>query len=249
MTSSEFYSVSYGHSIDHVRKTFGNNGKVVDRYDGAGTRYDSVTLEFPTYYEEGSVRVLFGKNAKGAWVLDSKAAYWGVSATRTANKATPTEFGKLKEGHSLDYVRSTFGTAGTITYYYDRPGTKYDNVTVEWPTDSVDGAVSIDFVKSTSGVWKLDSRSAYWAIEPAQTANKATPAEFAKVQVGNSLAYAQSTFGTAGTITYYYDATGTKYDTVTIEWPTDSPYGYVSLDFKKSSAGTWKVSDSYAFWG
>ena len=248
VTSAEFNKVAYGNSIDYVRKTFGTNGTVVDRLDVPGTVNDSVSVEFPTYYDEGFVQVDFARRSSGAWYLVTKYAYWGVTATRTADKATEAEFAKVAQGNSIAYVRSAFGTNGTVTETYDAPGTAYDSVVVEWPTASVDGWVQVYFAKSSSGTWKVDTRSAFWGVAPKQTADKATEAEFNKVKLGNSIEYARSTFGTAGTISFYYDAPGTADDMVSIGWPTAAPDGSVDLDFVKSSSGAWKVDGRSAYW-
>ncbi|SDS27770.1 hypothetical protein SAMN04489860_1193 [Paraoerskovia marina] len=162
VTSSEFYSVHQGNSIAHVRARFGNNGTVTARYDTSGWKYDWVSLDFPTYYDSGWVTVDFVRNSSGTWVLDTKYAYWGLTAVQTKDKATKAEFNRVKEGNSIDYARSTFGTNGTIISYVDAPGYAYDLVTIEWPTASPYGYVLLDFGKRSSGSWKVETRSAYW---------------------------------------------------------------------------------------
>jgi hypothetical protein len=248
VTSSEFMAVQPGNSIEFVRKTFGSNGKVVDRYDGPGTASDYVTVEFPTYYDGGQVEIGFLRRTSGTWYLVSKYAYWDNSAVRTANKATAAEFNRVKQGSSIASVRSTFGSSGTITEYYDAPGTEYDGVVVQWPTASVDGWVQVYFTKRTSGTWVVDTRSAYWDIYPAPAADVVTESEFFKVKAGNSVDFARSTFGGTGTIDYYSDAPGTADDAVRIAWPVASPEGWVALDFAKSSSNVWKVDRRRVYW-
>ncbi|GAA1710145.1 hypothetical protein GCM10009809_03120 [Isoptericola hypogeus] len=248
VTSAEFNKVAYGNSIDYVRSTFGNNGKVVDRQDPAGTAGDYVRVEFPTYYKDGTVAVEFLRRTSGTWYLVSKYASWGNRATRTADKATEAEFNKVKQGNSIDYVRSAFGTNGTIVQTFEAPGTEFDFVALEWPTASTDGWVQVLFVKSSSGTWKVETRAAYWDVAPKRTTNKATESEFNKVKPGNSIDHARSTFGTAGTIDYYYDAPGSVDDQVRLLWPTESPDGVVYADFVKTSTGTWKVERRFAYW-
>jgi hypothetical protein len=253
VTTTEFLKVAYGNSIDYVRKTFGNNGTVTYKSDKAGTAYDRVTVEFPTYEDSGFVSVDFRRKTNNTWYLYTKSAYWGVDApwTATNNKATQAEFAKIAVGNSIDHVRKTFGSTGTIWSYFDAPGTSYDSVTIEWPTTSEYGWVWVDFVKTSSGAWKVDTRSAYWGIDApwSATNNKATQAEYNKLKPGNSIDYARQTFGTSGTITSYFDAPGYSNDSVTLEWPTTSEYGYVTVDFIKNSSGAWKIETLDAYWG
>ena len=249
VTSAEFNKVAYGNSLDHVRQVFGSKGTVIDREDPPGYGGDYVKVDFPTYYPNGTVEVEFLRRSSGAWYLVTKYAFWANAAARTADTATLPEFNRVAQGNSIAYVRSTFGTNGTITEYYDAPGNGDDAVVVEWPTEWVDGWVQVSFVKSSSGTWTVDTRSGSWAVDPAQTADKATEAEFDRVKAGNSIDYARSTFGTAGTIGSYYDAPGTVDDAVSIAWPTESPDGLVRLDFVKSSSGAWKVESRWARWG
>ncbi|MEN5075004.1 hypothetical protein ABE437_14385 [Isoptericola cucumis] len=248
VTSKEFAKVAYGNSISYVRSTFGSNGKVVDRYDGPGTADDYVRVEFPTYYAAGTVEIEFLRRSSGTWYLVAKYALWGNTAKRTADKATQSEFHTVKQGNTITHARKAFGTSGTITEVYEAPGTKFDGVVLEWPTASVDGWVQVYFTKSPSGTWKVDTRSAYWAVEARRTADKATEAEFDAVRIGNSLDHARSTFGTGGTIGYSYDAPGTVDDATIIGWPTASPDGYVELELGKRSSGAWAVAARHAYW-
>jgi hypothetical protein len=253
VTTAEFIKVNYGNSLDYVRKTFGANGTVTYKSDKAGTAYDSLTIEFSTADEYGYVDVNFRRNSKNAWYLYSKNGYWGVDApwTATNNKATQAEFAKIAVGNSIDHVRKTFGSSGTIWAYADRPGTSYDSVAIDWPTTSEYGGVTVNFVKSSSGVWKVDTRGVYWGIDAPWTAtnNKATQAEYNKLKPGNSIDYTRQTFGTSGTITSYVDAPGYAGDYVTLEWPTTSQYGYVTVDFIKNSSGAWRIEALDAYWG
>jgi len=248
VTSGEYAKVAYGNSIQYVRSTFGTNGTVIDRVDVAGTKNDYVKVRFPTYYKGGSVEVEFLRRTSGTWYLVTKWAIWANSATRTADKATSAEFGRVKQGNSITFVRQTFGTAGTVIEAYEAPGTKYDYVALQWPTASADGWVEVAFVKNSSGTWKVDTRAGYFDVVAKQTADKATRAEFDKVAVGNSIDHARRTFGTTGTINYQFDAPGSASDLVWLLWPTESPDGFVNVDFAKTSAGTWKATGRWAFW-
>ena len=248
VTSAEFNKVAYGNSIDYVRTTFGNQGKVIDREDPPGYGGDYVRVAFPTYYADGTVEVEFLRRSSGTWYLVAKYADWANRATRTADKATESEYNKVTQGNSIAYARSTFGTNGTIVESYEAPGTEYDFVVLEWPTASADGWVQALFLKSSSGVWKVDTRAAFWGVAPKQTSDKATEAEFDQVKPGNSIDHARSTFGTAGTVNYSYDGPGTADDAVWLLWPTGTPEGLVEVDFVKSSAGAWKVESRWAHW-
>ncbi|MFC7878610.1 hypothetical protein [Isoptericola sp. NPDC057391] len=248
VTSREFAKVAYGNSIQYVRSTFGTNGTVVDRIDVAGTRNDYVKVRFPTYYKDGTVEVEFLRRTSGTWYLVAKYASWGNSAKRTADKATSAEFGKVKQGNSITYTRQTFGTAGTVVETYEAPGTEHDAVVLEWPTESTDGWVQVYFVKNSSGTWKVDTRVAFWGEDAKRTADKATRAEFDRVAIGNSIDHVRRTFGTAGTIAYYFDAPGSSSDLVWLLWPTPSPDGFLNVDFAKTSAGTWKTVGRWAAW-
>ena len=248
VTSAEFKKVAYGDAISSVRSVFGTKGAVVDRYDVPGTVDDYVRVEFPTHSEGGTVEVDFLRRPSGTWYLVAKYAYWGISAYRTVDKATLSEFNKVRQGTSITDVRRIFGTNGTITEQYDAPGTKHDGVVVEWPTDSVDGWVQVYFTRSTSGTWRVDTRSAYWAVEVTPTSDTVTESEFDRVRLGSSINQARSTFGTAGTIGYFYDAPGTGDDTTIVGWPTPSPDGYVELEFTRPSSATWTVATRTAYW-
>lgn len=248
VTSSKFARVTQGNSVDYVRTTFGSNGTVLQRRDVPGTANDYVRLEFPTYYPGGTVEVEFHRRSSGTWYLVSKYALWGNSATRTTDRATESEFDRVKQGNSIAYVRSTFGTDGTITEYFDAPGNADDGVVVEWPTASSKGRVQMSFTKGASGTWKVDTRAAYWTGVPRQTADKATEAEFNQVKAGDTIQRTRGTFGTDGTIRSYYDPPGTADDAVTIAWPTPSPGGAVTIDLAKGLSGFWKVDGRRASW-
>jgi hypothetical protein len=248
VTSSEFFRVAEGNSIGFVRSVFGSDGTVTERRDLSGTTQDLLVVEFPTAAADGVVQVEFARRVSGAWYLVDKYADWRNDPARTTDKATEQEFYRVKQGNTVAYARKTFGANGTVTRYRDALGFDLDRVSVAWPTASGRGSVELQFVKNSSGDWRVATRTAYWDVPPRQTVDKATEPEFYRVASGNSLDYARRTFGTAGTVNAYEDLGGTVQDALTVEWPTASPYGAVSVDFVRNTAGVWKVDARRAFW-
>lgn len=243
VTSPEFYKVAYGDSITHVRSTFGGNGTVVGRTDNPGTAWDGLTIEFPTAYENGVVDVHFSRLSSGRWYLDTKRAWWGSPVRRTENTATESEFYKVEPGNTISHARTTFGSDGTIVEYQDSAGTSIDMVTVAWPTPSLEGELSVEFLRTSKGVWKVRTRSVSWGVDVRRTADTAAETEADRIAPGNSLDYVRRTFGTAGTVLAYTDESGTSYDGLLVGWPTSSPDGQVSVHFDRRPSGEWRVDD------
>ncbi|WP_062298782.1 hypothetical protein [Demequina maris] len=171
----------------------------------------------------------------------------GIAVPASADstpKVDRSEYAAVKRGTPLATVQAKFDSKGAKTSEYI--GTYVKSQTREWKTaTSPYGWVMVDFEKK-NGRWVLDSKSVSWGVDAKQTADKMTKGEFQKIWTGKTIAQVRKIAGTSGTRTYEY--TSRYQRTITVEWPTPSPYGYASVDFKWKN-GTYVVTSKSAYWG